>query len=69
MMPTILSLGFVASGAVMFFYTARLERMVRSGKAAPDPWVPPKTLRLASYAMIIGGVLMFIAQHFVALEF
>jgi hypothetical protein len=69
MMPTIMSLAAAASGCIMLYWTVRLERMIKSGKAAPDPSLPPKALRFASIGLIVFGVLLFMAQFFVHLEF
>lgn len=69
MMPTIISIAVVVSGGLILYWTARLERMIKSGKATADPSVPPKSLRFGGIGLIVLGVLMFIAQFFVRLEF
>jgi len=43
--------------------------MIESGKVAPDPSMSPKILRFAGRGLIVIGVLIFMAQFFVRLEF
>jgi uncharacterized protein YjeT (DUF2065 family) len=69
MMPTIMSLGAIVSGGLVLYWTARLRRMIDSGKATSDPSMSPKTLRFAGIGLIVIGVMLFIAQFFVRLEF
>lgn len=70
MMPTILSVSMVLSGCLILYWTARLEHEINSGKASPDPSIPPKSLRRGGVGLIVIGVLFFIAQFIVRrLEF
>jgi uncharacterized protein YjeT (DUF2065 family) len=69
MMPTIISLALAGSGCLILYWTVRLERMIKAGKATPDPSIPPKSLRFAGVGLIVIGVLMFIAQFFADVEF
>jgi hypothetical protein len=69
MMPTIVSVSTAISGCLTLYWTGRLERMITSGKATPDPSVPPKVLRFIGVGLIVLGVLMFIAQFIVRVEF
>jgi len=69
MLPTIMSISLVVSGCFTLYWTARLERMIKSGKAVQDPSVPPKSLRFGGVGLIVVGLLLFIAQFFVRSEF
>jgi uncharacterized protein YjeT (DUF2065 family) len=64
-----MSASMVLSGCLTLYWTRRLTRMIESGKAAADPSMPPKALKRVGIGLIVFGVLAFIAQFFVRLEF
>jgi len=69
-MPTILAIMFVLFGSMMLWWLPRYKRKVDLGQTQLDPAMPSfKVMRRVAIGLIVFGVLAFVAQYFVRLEF
>jgi hypothetical protein len=61
---------FVLFGSLALWWLPRYQRNVESGKAQLDPAMPSfKVMRRVAIGFIIFGLLSYVAQYFVGLEF